>query len=312
MCCSTTASRAAGSARAGMGDHAGDGRGRRQADEQQGPGPRRRARSATSRAAATRWASAACSASASSPTTRPTTWPASCSRRVDGLLYGCGDAVIGVNPATDRSTSVAAILHGLDRLIERLRHPDAGLLPGPHHHAARGAASAARRSICCSSRSPAREAANASFGVTLALLARGPRARCWSTTRTRPVGWVGDERDVLRDRPGQRPVGGRPPRRRSAHAGGPRLRRGPGVRPVPGQQRRRLHRPGVPRTTSGRSSRAGLEDHFMGKLLGLPMGCRRLLHQPRRRRPELGRQPARCCSPRRAATTSWACPAPTT
>ena len=38
--------------------------------------------------------------------------------------------------------------------------------------------------------------------------------------------------------------------------------------------------------------RAGLEDHFMGKLLGLPMGVRRLLHQPRRRRPELGRQPA--------------------
>ena len=30
----------------------------------------------------------------------------------------------------------------------------------------------------------------------------------------------------------------------------------------------------------------------MGKLLGLPMGVRRLLHQPRRRRPELGRQPA--------------------
>ena len=31
--------------------------------------------------------------------------------------------------------------------------------------------------------------------------------------------------------------------------------------------------------------RAGLEDHFCGKLLGLPMGVRRLLHQPRRGRP---------------------------
>ena len=30
--------------------------------------------------------------------------------------------------------------------------------------------------------------------------------------------------------------------------------------------------------------RAGLEDHFCGKLLGLPMGVRRLLHQPRRGR----------------------------
>ena len=30
--------------------------------------------------------------------------------------------------------------------------------------------------------------------------------------------------------------------------------------------------------------RAGLEDHFCGKLLGLPMGVRRLLHQSRRGR----------------------------
>ena len=30
--------------------------------------------------------------------------------------------------------------------------------------------------------------------------------------------------------------------------------------------------------------RAGLEDHFCGKLLGLPHGLRRLLHQPRRSR----------------------------
>ncbi len=30
--------------------------------------------------------------------------------------------------------------------------------------------------------------------------------------------------------------------------------------------------------------RAGLEDHFCGKLLGLPMGLRRLLHQSRRGR----------------------------
>ncbi len=45
--------------------------------------------------------------------------------------------------------------------------------------------------------------------------------------------------------------------------------------------------------------RAGLEDHFMGKLLGLPMGVRRLLHQSRRCRPELRRQPARAAHRRR-------------
>src|SRR5207244_4168176 len=36
----------------------------------------------------------------------------------EGLLFGCGDAVIGVNPANDSVDAVAAILHGLDRLIE--------------------------------------------------------------------------------------------------------------------------------------------------------------------------------------------------
>src|SRR5207247_10729870 len=35
---------------------------------------------------------------------------------VDGLLFGCGDAVIGVNPATDSVETVSAILRGLDRL----------------------------------------------------------------------------------------------------------------------------------------------------------------------------------------------------
>src|SRR3984893_1014232 len=30
----------------------------------------------------------------------------------EGLLYGCGDAVIGVNPASDSIETVAAILHG--------------------------------------------------------------------------------------------------------------------------------------------------------------------------------------------------------
>src|SRR5262249_55187875 len=42
---------------------------------------------------------------------------------VDGLMYGCGDAVIGVNPATESVETVAAILRGLDRLIEHYHIP---------------------------------------------------------------------------------------------------------------------------------------------------------------------------------------------
>jgi ethanolamine ammonia-lyase large subunit len=41
----------------------------------------------------------------------------------DGLLYGCGDAVIGVNPATDSVATVSAILQALQRLIEAYNIP---------------------------------------------------------------------------------------------------------------------------------------------------------------------------------------------
>ncbi|HEY2125185.1 MAG TPA: ethanolamine ammonia-lyase subunit EutB, partial [Chthoniobacterales bacterium] len=41
----------------------------------------------------------------------------------DGLTYGCGDAVIGVNPATDSIESVATILKALDRLITAFEIP---------------------------------------------------------------------------------------------------------------------------------------------------------------------------------------------
>src|SRR4029450_6015942 len=42
---------------------------------------------------------------------------------VDGLAFGCGDAVIGVNPATDSVDTVAAILRLLDRGIPALGVP---------------------------------------------------------------------------------------------------------------------------------------------------------------------------------------------
>src|SRR5262249_22510972 len=42
---------------------------------------------------------------------------------LDGLLYGCGDAVIGVNPATDSVETVSNILHALHRLIAAYKIP---------------------------------------------------------------------------------------------------------------------------------------------------------------------------------------------
>jgi len=42
---------------------------------------------------------------------------------VDGLLYGSGDAVIGINPATDSLPGTAALLHLLDQVRERFEIP---------------------------------------------------------------------------------------------------------------------------------------------------------------------------------------------
>src|ERR1700729_641419 len=41
----------------------------------------------------------------------------------EGLLYGCGDAVIGVNPATDSVTTVHSILVALNRLVDAYEIP---------------------------------------------------------------------------------------------------------------------------------------------------------------------------------------------
>ncbi|HTI51988.1 MAG TPA: ethanolamine ammonia-lyase subunit EutB, partial [Planctomycetaceae bacterium] len=42
---------------------------------------------------------------------------------LDGLCYGCGDAVIGINPAGDSLASVLSLLEMLDKLRRRLEIP---------------------------------------------------------------------------------------------------------------------------------------------------------------------------------------------
>jgi ethanolamine ammonia-lyase large subunit len=42
---------------------------------------------------------------------------------VDGLLYGCGDAVIGINPASDNLEATSRLLHMLSDVIERYQIP---------------------------------------------------------------------------------------------------------------------------------------------------------------------------------------------
>lgn len=75
---------------------------------------------------------------------------------IDGLAFGCGDAVIGVNPANDSVDSVAAILRLLDGLITRFDIPTQACCLA-HVTTQLAALDRSTRSICCSNRWPARK-----------------------------------------------------------------------------------------------------------------------------------------------------------
>ncbi len=189
---------------------------------------------------------------------------------VDGLLYGCGDAVIGVNPAIESVDTVASILRALDRLISVAE------IPTQHcclaHITTQLAALERGAPVDLLFQSVAgTQAANASFGISLATLGEG-QARVLEHHRQRDVDWVGQ--NVMYFETGQGSA-----LSAEAHHGVDQLTleaRAYGVA--------RAFAPFLVNTVVGfigpeylyderQITRAGLEDHFMGKLLGLPMGC---------------------------------------
>jgi ethanolamine ammonia-lyase large subunit len=189
---------------------------------------------------------------------------------LDGLLYGCGDAVIGVNPAAESVDTVATILRGLDRLIDTLGVPTQACCLA--HLTTQLAALDRGAPVDLLFQSIAgTQAANASFGVTLALLREG-RQRVREHHRQRGVPWVGD--NVMYFETGQGSA-----LSADAHHGVDQLTleaRAYGVA--------RAFAPFLINSVVGfigpeylyderQITRAGLEDHFLGKLLGLPMGC---------------------------------------
>ena len=76
---------------------------------------------------------------------------------IDGLLFGVGDAVIGVNPATDRVEDYVRIVSLLDDHPGAPRHSNTGLLPGPCHERQSRQSISARRSIWSFNPLPARK-----------------------------------------------------------------------------------------------------------------------------------------------------------
>jgi len=197
----------------------------------------------------------------------PTDDPAGIAASVlDGLLYGNGDAVIGINPASDSLEAIGELLKMLDALIQRYQIPTQACVLT---HVTSSIAAIERglpvdlvfQSIAGS------EAANASFGVSLELLREGHEAGL-----SQKRGSLGDNLMYFETGQGSALSA-------NAHHGVDQQTCEARAYAVA-----RHFRPLLVNTVVGfigpeylyngkQILRAGLEDHFCGKLLGLPMGC---------------------------------------
>jgi ethanolamine ammonia-lyase large subunit len=189
---------------------------------------------------------------------------------IDGLMFGCGDAVIGVNPASESVETVHAVLEALQRLITAYDIPTQSCVLAHITTQLRCMDRGAPVDLLFQSVAGT-EAANRSFGISLALLAEG-RERVLEHHSTRAVNWVGD--NVMYFETGQGSA-----LSADAHHDVDQLTleaRAYGLA--------RAFEPHLVNTVVGfigpeylyderQITRAGLEDHFCGKLLGLPMGC---------------------------------------
>lgn len=185
---------------------------------------------------------------------------------LDGLLYGCGDAVIGINPATDSIDAVVRLLRMLDELIEKYSIPTQSCVLA--HVTTQLAAIEQGAPIDLVFQSIAgTEAANQSFGVNLAMLAEAQQA-----AKSLGRGTVGDQVMYFETGQGSCLSAG-------AHHGVDQQTLEARAYAVA-----RRFEPLLVNTVVGfigpeylydgkQIVRAGLEDHFCGKLLGVPMGC---------------------------------------
>jgi ethanolamine ammonia-lyase large subunit len=185
---------------------------------------------------------------------------------LDGLIHGVGDAVIGVNPATDSVPAATTLIRMLDELRERYAIPTQTCVLTHVTNALaiieRGApVDLVFQSVAGS------EAANAGFGIDLAVL-REAQAAALALGR----GTAGQ--NVMYFETGQGSA-----LSANAHHGIDQQTMEARAYAVA-----RAFDPLLVNTVVGfigpeylydgkQIIRAGLEDHFCGKLLGLPMGC---------------------------------------
>jgi ethanolamine ammonia-lyase large subunit len=185
---------------------------------------------------------------------------------VDGLMYGCGDAVIGINPASDNATAITDLLQMMDDIIRRFEIPTQSCVLTHVTSTIDAIGRGAPVDLVFQSIGGT-EAVNLSFGVTLAHLKEG-REAALSIKR----GTVGDNCMYFETGQGSALSA-------DAHHGCDQQTLEARAYAVA-----RQFKPLLVNTVVGfigpeylyngkEIIRAGLEDHFCGKLLGLPMGC---------------------------------------
>ncbi len=185
---------------------------------------------------------------------------------VDGLMYGCGDAVIGINPASDNIGAITDLLAMTDDVIRRFEIPTQSCVLTHVTTSIEAISRGAPVDLVFQSIGGT-EALNASFGVTLDVLKEGHEAAL-SLKR----GTVGDNCMYFETGQGSALSA-------DAHHGVDQQTLEARAYAVA-----RQFKPLLVNTVVGfigpeylyngkEIIRAGLEDHFCGKLLGLPMGC---------------------------------------
>ncbi|QJD79890.1 ethanolamine ammonia-lyase subunit EutB [Spirosoma rhododendri] len=184
---------------------------------------------------------------------------------VDGLLYGSGDAVIGINPATDHLQTTIRLLHLLDSVRERFAIPTQTCILSHLTTTIQAIEQGAPVDLAFQSIGGT-EGVNTSFGVNLVLLREG-----FDATRSLNRGTLGQ--NVMYFETGQGSA-----LSANAHHGVDQQTVEARAYAVA-----RAFDPLLVNSVVGfigpeylydgkQIIRAGLEDHFCGKLLGLPMG----------------------------------------
>ena len=183
----------------------------------------------------------------------------------EGLSYGCGDAVIGVNPATDSTESTAEILTALHDLTRRNK------IPTQHCVLSHVTVQMAALDLGCPmdlmfQSLSGSETGNRAFGISIALMDEAyEKMKAMGTTQGPNVMYFETGQGSALSS--------------AAHHGADQV-----TLEARCYGFARRYSPFLVNTVVGfigpeylesgpQITRAGLEDHFMGKLIGLPMGC---------------------------------------